>query len=227
MSHSNFSKLPKTHAQSPVHRVAIVEDLHETREGLVQLLESFPEFKCVCSCVSAEEALKQIPSAKPDVILMDIILPGMSGIDCTARLKRAMPNARILILTSANDEEMVFPALEAGADGYLLKQDEPANLRRALLDLLSGGVPMTSGIARRVVEHFRDKGKARGQLVRLSPRENELLIFLSQGYSNKEIADKLSLSTETIHAYLKSVYEKLRVRSRTEAVVKYMGSRNS
>jgi DNA-binding NarL/FixJ family response regulator len=207
------------------YRIAIVEDLLETRESLVRLLQSFPEFKCVCSCVTGEEALRLIPPARPDVILMDIFLPRMSGIECTMRLKTLLPEARILILTSADDEDMVFPALEAGADGYLLKHVEPANLREALLDLVRGGVPMTSGIARRVVNFFHEKAKSHNEIVHLSPREKELLVLLSKGYSNKEIAEKLSLSVETIHAYLKNVYEKMHVRSRTEAVVKYMTAR--
>jgi DNA-binding NarL/FixJ family response regulator len=212
-------------AAVPRCRIAIVEDLRETRESLVRLLESFAEFDCVCTCVTGEEAVEQIPLARPDVILMDIFLPRMSGIECTARLKALLPNVRILILTSADDEDMIFPALEAGADGYLLKHTEPANLRAALLDLASGGVPMTSGIARRVVDYFRDHAKLRDEAVHLSPRERVLLIQLSKGYSNKEIADKLSLSVETIRVYLKNVYAKMHVRSRTEAVVKYMTMR--
>jgi DNA-binding NarL/FixJ family response regulator len=211
-------------AARPVCRVAIVEDLLETRESLIRLLESFPEFDCVCSCVTGEEALKQIPPAKPDVVLMDIFLPRMSGIECTARLKMLLPNTRILILTSANDENKVFPALEAGADGYLLKHVEPANLRAALLDLLNGGVPMTSGIARRVAAYFRDKAKLRDQVGHLSPREKELLALISKGYSNKEIAEQLSLTLETIRTYLKAIYEKMHVRSRTEAVIKYIAT---
>jgi DNA-binding NarL/FixJ family response regulator len=205
-------------------KIALVEDQREIRDSLLRLFKPFAEFRCVCVCASGEEALKQIPAAAPDVVLMDIFLPGMSGIQCTARLKGLLPGARILILTASDDEDLVFPALEAGADGYLLKQVEPAVLRAALLDLLKGGVPMTSGIARRVVEYFRGKAKLRDQLVHLSPREKELLALLSKGYSNKEIAEKLSLSVETIHGYLKNVYEKMHVHSRAEAVAKYMYS---
>ena len=191
---------------------------------MIRLLETFPELKCVCVCSSGEEALKQIPPTQPDVVLMDVFLPRMSGIECTARLKDLLPNARILILTASDDEEMVFPALEAGADGYLLKQTEPAKLRGALLELLRGGVPMTSSIARHVADYFRKRAKTRGEIVRLSPRETELLTLLARGYSNKEIAGKLSLTLETIQSYLKSVYRKMHVHSRAEAAAKYMSS---
>jgi DNA-binding NarL/FixJ family response regulator len=219
---ANSSSRPSA---SPPYRIAVVEDLLETRQSLVQLLQTFAEFDCVCACANGEEALKQIPLARPDVVLMDIYLPEMSGIECTAQLKVLLPKTQILILTSAANENLVFPALKAGADGYLLKHSEPVNLRAALLDLVGGGVPMTSGIARRVVEYFRDETKVRDKAVHLSPREKELLTLLSKGYTNKEIAKDLSLSVETIHEYLKNIYEKMHVRSRTEAVVKYITMR--
>ncbi len=211
-------------AKPPYYKVALVEDRREIRERWVRLLESFGDFRCVCACASGEAALRDIPAAQPDVVLMDIFLPGISGIECTARLKGRLPQTQILILTASDDEEMVFPALEAGADGYLLKQSKPADLREALLDVLQGGVPMTSGIARRVAEYFRQRAQLRDEMVRLSPREKEVLALLSKGYSNKEIAVNLSLSVETIHGYLKHVYEKMHVRSRAEAVAKYMSS---
>jgi DNA-binding NarL/FixJ family response regulator len=157
---------------------------------------------------------------------MDIFLPHMSGIECTARLKGLLPNARILILTASDDEEMVFPALEAGADGYLLKQSRPAVLRAALLELLHGGVPMTSSIARRVAGYFRDKAKSRDQLTHLTPREKETLSLLSNGYSNKEIAGRLFLSVETVNGYLKNIYKRMHVHSRAEAVMKYASSKS-
>lgn len=203
-------------------KIALVEDQRDTRESLIQLLHTFAEVKCVCVCASGEEALKLIPPAQPDVVLMDIFLPRMSGIECTTRLKDVLPNARILILTASDDEEMVFPALEAGADGYLLKQTEPAKLRAALLELLHGGVPMTSSIARHVADYFRKRAKTRGKMTHLSPRETELLALLARGYSNKEIAGKLSLTIETIQSYLKSVYKKMHVHSRAEAAAKFM-----
>lgn len=228
MMHSTLPHRPLTAPQVPAFKkIALVEDLRETRESLVQLLKTFGELKCVCVCTSGEDALKQIPPARPDVVLMDIFLPRMSGIECTARLKDLLPSTRILILTASDDEGMVFPALEAGADGYLLKQTEPAKLRSALLDLLNGGVPMTSSIARHVAEYFRKRAKTRNEMVRLSPRETELLALLAKGYSNKEIAGKLSLTLETIQSYLKSVYKKMHVHSRAEATAKFVSSRGN
>ena len=212
-------------ATTPLHKIALVEDQQEIRERWTRLLDSFGDFECVCACASGEEALRTIPLARPHVVLMDIFLPQMSGIECTARLKQLLPQTQILILTASDDEEMVFPALEAGADGYLLKQSKPAELQAALLEVLGGGVPMTSGIARRVVEHFREKAQSRANTVRLSAREKEVLAMLSRGYSNKEIGGKLSLSVETIHDYLKNAYEKLHVHSRAEAVAKFLATK--
>jgi DNA-binding NarL/FixJ family response regulator len=149
-------------------------------------------------------------------------MPGMSGITCTAQLKVALPRAQILIFTASDDPEMVFPALQAGADGYLLKKATPAEVHKALLGVLNGEVPMTSGIARRVAEYFRQRSLLPHQAMSLSGREKEILVMLSKGYSNKEIADELKLSIATIHSYLKNVYEKMHVHSRTQAVAKYL-----
>src|SRR5712671_221852 len=168
-------------------KVALVEDQPKVRESWNRLINSFPDFRCICACASGEEALRVIPDHRPDVILMDIFLPRMSGIECTARLKERLPETQILILTAMDDQELVFMALEAGADGYLLKRTKPMDLRTALLDVLGGGAPMTSQIARRVIESFRQKAKLRDQTV----REEQILLLLSQGYPNKLIADKL------------------------------------
>jgi DNA-binding NarL/FixJ family response regulator len=153
---------------------------------------------------------------------MDIFLPRMSGIECTARLKAVLPQTQIVILTAMDDDELVFLALEAGADGYLLKRTKPEDLRAALLDVLGGGAPMTSEIARRVVESFRQKAKTRDEVVHLTTREEEVLVMLSKGYSNKEIADRIELSVDTVRSHLKHIYEKMHVRSRAEAVARYM-----
>jgi len=206
-------------------KVALVEDQPEVRESWTRLLNSFPDFECVCSCTSGEEALRMIPQEEPDVVLMDIFLPRMSGIECTSRLKEVLPQVQIIILTAMDDQELVFLALEAGADGYLLKRTKPADLRTALLDVLGGGAPMTGQIARRLIESFRRKAKARDDTVRLSVREEQILLLLSQGYSNKLIADKLELSIDTVCSHLKHVFFKLHVSSRTEAVVRYMASK--
>jgi DNA-binding NarL/FixJ family response regulator len=206
-------------------RVALVEDQPEVRESWTRLLNSFPDFECVCSCTSGEEALRSIPEEEPDVILMDIFLPRMSGIECTARLKAVLPQVQIIILTAMDDQELVFLALEAGADGYLLQRTKPSDLRLALLDVMGGGAPMTGQIARRLIESFRRKAKDRDETMRLSVREEQILLLLSQGYSNKLIADKLELSIDTVCSHLKHVFYKLHVSSRTEAVVRYMASK--
>jgi DNA-binding NarL/FixJ family response regulator len=199
-------------------RVALVEDQPEIRKNWKRLIESFRDFEFVCACSSAEEALQTVPPARPDVVLMDIFLPGMSGIECTARLKALQPKMQIVILTAVDDEELVFLALEAGADGYLLKRTKPGDLRTALLDVFTGGTPMSSEIARRVVESFRRRAYARDDGTYLSTREEEVLGLLSKGYSNKEIAERLELGVDTVRSHLKHIYEKMHVRSRTEAV---------
>lgn len=202
----------------------MVEDQVEIRDSWLRLIGAFPDFTCVGTCASAEEALRVLPTLNPDVVLMDVFLPRMSGIECTARLKAAHPKIQVIMLTAADDDEMIFLALEAGADGYLLKTTKPADLRSALLDVLGGGAPMTSEIARRVVHYFRDRAKVRDTVVHLAPREKDILSLLSKGYSNKEIGEGLSLSVETVRSYLKSIYEKMHVHSRAEAVARYMNS---
>lgn len=206
-------------------KVALVEDQPEVRESWIKLINSFPDFACSCACGTGEEALRLIPQELPDVVLMDIFLPRMSGIECTVRLKALLPQTQIVMLTAMADQELVFLALEAGADGYLLKRTKPADLRTALLDVLGGGAPMTSQIARRVIESFRQKAKLRDACTHLSIREEQILMLLSQGYANKVIADKLELSIDTVCSHLKHVFTKLHVSSRTEAVVRYMASK--
>ena len=205
-----------------VKKVVLVEDKPGVRESWVTLINSLPGFSCVQACVSAEDALRVIPALKPDVVLMDIFLPRMSGIECTARLKLEMPELQILMLTAVEDDELVFMALEAGADGYLLKRTKPEDLKAAMLDVIGGGAPMTSEVARRVVESFRRASRQKKPEVHLTTREEEVLILLSKGYANKEIADKLSIGAETVGSHLKHIYEKMHVRSRTEAVARYI-----
>jgi len=211
---------PPNPPTAPV-KVVLVEDKPGVRESWAKLIDSLPGFVCSQTFGSAEEALRVIPSTNPDVVLMDIFLLRMSGIECTARLKLQMPKLQILILTAVEDDELVFMALEAGADGYLLKRTKPEDLRAAMLDVLGGGAPMTSEIARRVVESFRRSSKLKPD-VRLTTREEEVLMLLSKGYSNKEIASQLAISVETVGSHLKHIYEKMHVRSRAEAVVSYM-----
>jgi DNA-binding NarL/FixJ family response regulator len=207
--------------KSPI-KIILVEDKADVRESWSRLINTLPGFSCVAACTSGEEALRVIPTMNPDIVLMDIFLPRMSGIECTARLKLLLPKTQILILTAVEDDELVFMALEAGADGYLLKRTKPEDLRAAMLDVLGGGAPMTSEIARHVVESFRKASKSPKQAVHLSAREEEVLILLSKGYSNKEIAVQLSIGVETVSSHLKHIYEKMHVRSRAEAVARYM-----
>ena len=220
------SRATEPNSKRPL-KVALVEDQPKVRESWTKLINSFPDFACICACATGEEAVRVIPQEQPDVVLMDIFLPRMSGIECTVRLKALLPQTQIIILTAMDDQELVFLALEAGADGYLLKRTKPADLRTALLDVLGGGAPMTSQIARRVIESFRQKAKIQDESERLSMREEQILMLLSQGYANKVIADKLELSIDTVCSHLKHVFTKLHVSSRTEAVVRYMASKTS
>lgn len=201
--------------------MAVVEDVEGIRAELIQLIDSFEGFTCLQACSSAEEALKLLPPVAPDIVLMDIYLPRMSGIECTPRLKEALPSCQVVMLTSSDEEELVFRALEAGADGYLLKDCAPEELLQGLLDVRRGGVPMTSGIARRVVQFFRQRSKGSDELRRLSQRETEVLGLIARGLSTKEVGDRLSLTVETIRTYVKNIYEKMHVHSRAEAVAKY------
>jgi len=221
---ANISNAVVSSAKPPA-RVVLVEDKAGVRDSWCKLINSLPGFLCVSVCSSGEEAVRVIPSIAPDVVLMDIFLPRMSGIECTAQLKALLPKMQILILTAVEDDELVFMALEAGADGYLLKRTKPEDLRAAMLDVLGGGAPMTSEIARRVVESFRRASKLPKPIIHLSAREEEVLILLSKGYSNKEIAGQLTISAETVGSHLKHIYEKMHVRSRAEAVAHYMTNR--
>jgi DNA-binding NarL/FixJ family response regulator len=205
-------------------RLALVEDVAEMRESWRQLINGLPGFRCVCTCASGREALRVLPAEMPDVVVMDIQMPGMSGIECTLRLKELLPKTPILILTVSADTQTVFRALEAGADGYLLKRSRPDQLQTAIQDVLEGGAPMTSEIARRVVASFRQRPAKRDETARLTPREEEVLGYLSKGFANKEIAIKMAVSYETVRDHLRNIYEKLHVHSRTEAVARYLGS---
>ena len=204
--------------------IAIVEDNATVRSSLEQVISETPGFECVCTCPDAEHALRKIPKAKPDVIIMDIELPKVSGIECTARLKRLLPESRILILTVYKDHDQIFKALEAGANGYLLKRSSPEEIIRAIQDVKDGGAPMSAEIANMVVRSFHKRGSAASEIDSLTKREAEILAFLAQGFASKEIADRLGISYDTVCSHLGRVYEKLHVRSRTEAVIKYFQS---
>jgi DNA-binding NarL/FixJ family response regulator len=202
-------------------RIALVEDLEDVRASWTQLIDGIPNFKCVCAFASGEEALRRLPEVQVDVVLMDIRLPRMSGIACTARLKPLIPHTQILILTVSADSDTVFAALEAGADGYLLKRCSPEELQASVLDVLKGGVPMTGEIARRVIASFRRQPAKSDAASRLTPREEEILTRLAKGFVSKEIAAQLGVSYETVRDHLKHIYEKLHVHSRGEAVARF------
>jgi len=207
--------------------VAIVEDNAVMRKTFRQWIDAAPGFRCVCACTTAEEALAEIPRLKPDVVLMDIHLPGESGIACTARLKEALPSVQVIIVTVYRNQEVIFQALQAGACGYLLKRSSPEELLKAITDVRTGGAPMTSEIARMLVEAFQKKPASSAKDDGLTQRESEILVLLSEGLSNKEIADRGKISYDTVRAHLRHIYEKLHVRGRTEAVKKYLKSSGS
>jgi DNA-binding NarL/FixJ family response regulator len=204
--------------------VAIVEDNAGIRRGWAKLIDAAPGFHCLRACGSGEEALQSLPALQPEVVLMDINLPGMSGIECTARLKQLLPSLQILMVTVHSDNDRVFQALKAGASGYLLKRSGTAEILSAIAEVVRGGVPMSSEIARMVIESFRAPAPALSAplpATGLSEREEEVLRFLAEGYSNKEIADRIGARYDTVRSHLKHIYEKLHVRGRTEAVAKY------
>jgi DNA-binding NarL/FixJ family response regulator len=211
----------------PPATVGVVEDNAGLRRSLERLLRSAPGLRCVGTWADGETALAQVVALQPDVVLMDINLPGMSGIECTAALKRDCPRSQVIMVTVYEDTESIFRALQAGACGYLLKRAPSAEILEAIAEVRNGGAPMTGEIARRVVEAFQMPAPADAATVVLSSREHELLALLSQGFSNKEIADKLDIAYQTVKVHLKHIYEKLHVRSRTEALLKFMGEQGS
>jgi DNA-binding NarL/FixJ family response regulator len=201
-------------------RVAIVEDNEEILGMLQRVIIRAPNLKCVCTCSSGEAALQMLPEVEPQVVVMDLRLPGMSGIECTARLKELMPQTQMLVYTVYGDNEQVFKALEAGASGYILKRSTHAEILQAIQDVHQGGAPMTGEIARKVVQSFRKKEPRDSE--RLTSREEEILGLLARGFVTKEIADQIGVSFDTVRFHLKNIYAKLHVHSRTEAVVKYL-----
>ena len=219
------SSVARAPAGSSVIKLALVEDSDPLRRQLKHLVSRAPGFKCVCDCGSAEEALQKIPAAAPDVVLMDVNLPGISGIGCTARLKQLMPALQVIMLTVYEDGDSIFNALKAGACGYLLKRSSPAEILDAVASVRQGGVPMTGEIARKVIMTFQAPAPGTDAGVILSSREQEILELLAQGMLNKEIADKLSISYHTVKVHLKHVYDKLHVRSRAEAMLKFMADK--
>lgn len=208
-------------------RIAIVEDNKVIRESLVAYVHTDPQLRCVCACATAAEALQSLPQHAPDIVLMDIQLPGQSGIECTAQLKQLLPAVKIIMVTVYGDPERIFKALRAGACGYLLKRCKPEELVAAIREVREGGAPMSREIARHVIAYFQQPPApptGAEEIAELSPREREILELVAQGFADKEIADKLGVRHGTVRWHLQHVYEKLHVRSRTEAVVKLRAS---
>lgn len=202
--------------------IAIVEDDPILRSTLAEILASSPRWRLTGSFATGEEAMAALLGQPPEVVLMDIQLPGISGIECTAQLKSAYQTTLVLIVTVYDNNDRVFKALAAGASGYLLKRDAPEKLLESLDDLLAGGSPMSGAIARKVVSYFQNSGPAPVTEQNLSPREKQILELLVEGLIDKEIGHELGISRETVRTHLGKIYHKLQVRSRTEAVVKYL-----
>jgi DNA-binding NarL/FixJ family response regulator len=201
--------------------VSIVEDNDKLRGTLARVLNRADGFKCVSQYPNAEDALKDLPNNKPDVVLMDINLPGMNGVECVRQLKKLLPEVQVMMLTVYEDTENIFDALAAGANGYMLKRTSSKELLEAIQEVKRGGSPMTMHIARKVVQSFQKSAPAQ-PAENLSEREQQVLDLLSQGLMYKEIAAKLEISYETVHTYIRRIYEKLQVRTRTEAVAKFL-----
>jgi len=202
--------------------VAIVEDNAAVCASLERMINASGRGRCVCTSRNGEHALQAIPKHRPDVVIMDLNLPGLSGIECTARLKRQLPRCQVLVLTVYNDSRQIFSALEAGASGYLLKRSVPEAIVQAVCDVHAGGSPMSAEIARKVVQSFQRPAAAAQEIEALTPRETDILQLVTEGLTTKEIADRSGVSYTTICTHLGNIYEKLHVHSRTAAAAKYL-----
>lgn len=203
-------------------RVSVVEDDPALRENLLHFLAQAPDLQCVSEHATAEDALARLPEVKPDVVLMDINLPGLSGIDCVRRLKARLPQTQVLMVTVYDDGDRVFKALLAGASGYLLKANIASDIVPAVREVMAGGAPLSPFIARKVVQFFQAQPPPPRDDAGLTPREREVLGLLARGLTYKEIAAQLGLSMDTIRRHCHNIYGKMHVASRTEAVVKYL-----
>jgi len=203
--------------------ISLVEDHAGVRKSLAALLNNVPGFHCLEPFRTGEEAVKTIPLQRPDVALVDINLPSMSGIECVEKLKRALPELQILMLTMYEQTDLIFNSLRAGASGYLLKSAPAAELILAIQQVHAGGSPMTMQIARKVVQHFRETKAQRVGVGQLTQREQQILELLVQGCLNKEVADRLNITLAAVRGHLHVIYGKLRVQSRTQAVVRFLG----
>jgi DNA-binding NarL/FixJ family response regulator len=203
--------------------VIVVEDDIRLQEHLIKILDKPEDITCLRAVSSAEEALEKIPAYRPDVVLMDINLPGISGVDCIRELKKMLPRLEVVMLTAYEEEDNIFRALKEGASGYLLKSSTPEDIYNAIRDVYSGGAPFSSHIARKVAQYFRAEKNIEAENEKLTPREKEVLKLLASGYIYKEVADQLDISLETVRTYVKRICLKLHVRSKVEAIIKYRG----
>ena len=206
--------------------LVIVEDDRAARENRAALISTDDRLRLLGAFGSAEIALREIPALQPKLVVMDINLPRMNGIECVGRLKLLVPSLQVLMLTVYEDDDSVFRALKAGANGYLVKRDAAEKLLHALQEIQQGGAPMSAHIARQVVQFFHRSETPAAESESLSPRESEILNLLVQGLILKEVADRLGIGFETVRTHVTHIYLKLHVRSRTEAVVKYLGQRS-
>jgi DNA-binding NarL/FixJ family response regulator len=202
--------------------VSIVEDNDELRGTMTRVLNRADGFQCTSQYANAEDAIKGLPRDKPDVVLMDINLPGKSGVECVREVKQLLPATQVMMLTAYEDTDNIFNSLAAGAMGYMLKRTPRAELLEAIRDVHQGGSPMSAHIARKVVQSFSKRAPTPSPTENLSEREQQVLDCLAQGFLYKEIAEKLGISYETVHTYIRRIYEKLQVRTRTEAVAKFL-----
>src|SRR3954454_6781839 len=204
-------------------KVSLVEDNAGMRESFAALFNEAPGLRCVSAHPTGEDAVLRLPQEQPDVALVDINLPGMSGIECVAKLKAQLPNLQVLMLTRYEQSDLIFNSIRAGASGYLLKKTPPAELIHAIEQVHGGGATMSMQIARKVIDHFRQIQRPASDIEKLTPREQEILELLSKGCYYKEIGDKLGISMNTVRTHLQHIYEKLHVQSRTAAVLKFLG----
>ena len=202
--------------------IAVIEDDKALRNAIKEWIGSEKRFKIISEHANAEEAVAQLPDKSPDVVLSDINLPGMSGIECVRQLKPRMPKTQFMMLTVYDDTERIFQALSSGATGYLVKRASRQELLAAIVDIHRGESPMSSGIARKIVKSFQRSEPAASPADKLAPRERQVLELLAQGHLYKEIADQLQLSVTTVNCYIRSIYEKLQVHSRAQAVAKFL-----
>jgi len=203
--------------------VSIVEDMADVRQKIKSMIEESEEFICLSTYSNAENALEELPALKPDIVLMDINLPGMNGIECIKKVKKKCPQIQFMMFTIYENSEQIYEALAAGASGYLLKKTPPEKILKALKELYEGGAPMSAHIARKVVTFFQKESSSANDSSLLSNREKEVLALLSKGFLYKEISDQLFISTGTVRQHIHKIYEKLHVQNRTEAINKFYG----